>query len=41
MATLYYFVPWENRFDWEEKGIKPIKLTRNDFDKMERKENDT
>ncbi len=20
---IYHFVPWENRFDWEEKGIKP------------------
>ncbi len=26
---IYHFVPWENRFDWEEKSIKPKKVPIN------------
>ena len=25
-VTSHCFVPWENRFDWKEKGIEPIKF---------------
>ena len=26
MKNIYYFVPWKNRFDYEERDIKPEKV---------------
>ncbi len=30
-SCYYYLVPWDNRFDWEEKGIKPEKITNKEL----------
>ena len=29
----YRLVPWENRFDWKEKGIKPERYNLTEFNK--------